>query len=691
MMIRITGLFHTLPLLSLLCSPIAHAGDDFTDGAYPCEPPTLISTIEGLDSPQGLTVEDGYAYLVNYGKLAIIDVSDPHNPELLCNAGGLYLPAFERVEITINQGAAYIGDAIINIEDKTDPWFMRYGAPGNAPIADGYMFKKKSLTDVSRPFCGANLEFTEPLFEFASHPVGTIAGLLTDQRTDRYDISDPLSPVLVQSGSPNYSFTPDYARYTPPYMILEEEDGTTAINTYHQATDNFISIELDDFWAHSVAARGEIVFAAKEGLEIYLLTPEPKLIARYLDEPGTEGIKAIRRLGEYFITAGHNSFAIIDIKTNPISGVSTPYEHTYLAIEGDTALLSAGQIETDGLGASVIDLSDITDPRYVARIPVDEPYGIDIASGLAYVAAKRDGLAVYDLADPANPAALATYNTSTNQSGTPNTRDIEIAGQHAYAIDRNAGLTVYEFDQNDQLLPIGSLSFGEGTHRIAIQGHTAFISGLSRLFIVDIADPANPQILSDIPELPGNRAYIQTARQDGDLLYTADMDNGYRIFDIANPADPIELARFDANVSTDKGDFTGLVYDAFPDGNLLHVAMSSFGFATYDNTDPMNPVLIRHNHGGPEQENNIRYRGFIRRGNLLHVSAGRAGLHTFDLNGCVVCPIDLNGDGALNFFDVTIFIEAFVMGDSIADLNQDSMFNFFDVTAFIADYNAGCP
>jgi hypothetical protein len=57
----------------------------------------------------------------------------------------------------------------------------------------------------------------------------------------------------------------------------------------------------------------------------------------------------------------------------------------------------------------------------------------------------------------------------------------------------------------------------------------------------------------------------------------------------------------------------------------------------------------------------------------------------------VVCGADLNGDGALNFFDVSAFLTAYSASDPIADFNDDGSLNFFDVSAFLTDYNAGCP
>lgn len=57
----------------------------------------------------------------------------------------------------------------------------------------------------------------------------------------------------------------------------------------------------------------------------------------------------------------------------------------------------------------------------------------------------------------------------------------------------------------------------------------------------------------------------------------------------------------------------------------------------------------------------------------------------------VDCPADLNGDGVLNFFDVSVFLTAFAAQSDIADFNNDGQLNFFDVSAFLAAFSEGCP
>jgi hypothetical protein len=65
----------------------------------------------------------------------------------------------------------------------------------------------------------------------------------------------------------------------------------------------------------------------------------------------------------------------------------------------------------------------------------------------------------------------------------------------------------------------------------------------------------------------------------------------------------------------------------------------------------------------------------------------------------VACRPDLfpvgAGDGQLNFFDISTFLQAFNAQQPAADFFPaaagDGAFNFFDVSTFLSEYNAGCP
>jgi murein tripeptide amidase MpaA len=57
--------------------------------------------------------------------------------------------------------------------------------------------------------------------------------------------------------------------------------------------------------------------------------------------------------------------------------------------------------------------------------------------------------------------------------------------------------------------------------------------------------------------------------------------------------------------------------------------------------------------------------------------------------GCPESSADVNGDGDLNFLDVSMFLSLFGSQDPVADFNGDGQWNFLDVSAFLAAFAAG--
>tara|TARA_E500000318_G_scaffold86482_5_gene82998 strand:- start:29944 stop:32109 length:2166 start_codon:yes stop_codon:yes gene_type:complete len=55
------------------------------------------------------------------------------------------------------------------------------------------------------------------------------------------------------------------------------------------------------------------------------------------------------------------------------------------------------------------------------------------------------------------------------------------------------------------------------------------------------------------------------------------------------------------------------------------------------------------------------------------------------------CAADITGDGVLDFFDVSAFLNAYNASDPLADFTGDGTLDFFDVSAFLNAFNAGCP
>ena len=672
----------------------AQAQDGTGDLNYTCEPPTLIGELGGLNNPLALTIEGDHAYIAQSdNSFLIVDLSDPTNPTLLANADDLPISVYDETRITINQGAAYVGESIINIEDKTDPWFMRYGAP-SLTITSGYAYSRFNNTTINltRPFAPGLDRFTDPLFEFDDDPAGIVDGLLVTAGLERYDISDPLDPVLIDQ-DPLVPDRDDVYRLESPHFIVNGDNAMNRLHTFQQPLDRFtsnpVAVGADDF-----SVRGDIIFSLSAGLQVSAMGDPPLPIASFSDDPVLASAKFIRPLGAYFLVVGPDTLAVYDIPTNPVGGVRTGSHTSFLELMGDTGVLSSGNLLSTRLAASVVDISDPSNPRWLADLPVAEPFGLASSADTVFVAGKQEGLLAFDLSNPAQPVLSATYNTSTNQAGTPNTRDIFIRGTHAYVADRNSGLTIYTIDPDQTLTPISNLSFNQAAQRVRVQDNLAFVSGNSKLFIIDISNPESPLELSSIDELPGTDNFIQSAVMQDQLLYTADEGVGYRVFDLSDLTNPVQLAHFTLDDLPPVSVGTHEVFDLSIRGNLLYVAASRRGIAVYDNTDPLNPILVRHTDPNTDgaTESIARYRDLVFRDNLLFTSAGEAGLRIFDLNDCAgTCPADLNADGVLDFFDVSLFLVAFADNDPSADLEPDGSFNFFDIARFLGLFNDGCP
>jgi hypothetical protein len=78
-------------------------------------------------------------------------------------------------------------------------------------------------------------------------------------------------------------------------------------------------------------------------------------------------------------------------------------------------------------------------------------------------------------------------------------------------------------------------------------------------------------------------------------------------------------------------------------------------------------------------------------GSVIEAAVDAVRIDSFTCEDPATCPADLNGDGALDFFDVSAFLTAYNGMDPIADFTGDGMFNFFDVSAFLSAFQAGCP
>jgi hypothetical protein len=55
-----------------------------------------------------------------------------------------------------------------------------------------------------------------------------------------------------------------------------------------------------------------------------------------------------------------------------------------------------------------------------------------------------------------------------------------------------------------------------------------------------------------------------------------------------------------------------------------------------------------------------------------------------------ICPVDINCDNFVDFFDYDDYVAAFESGGPVADFNRDGFLDFFDYDAFVGAFESGC-
>ena len=677
---------------------------------FNCTSPTLLGSIPDVGYINYLTIQDDFAYLsVDYSEFLIIDLSDPTAPQLLSRIE----PYGDEAEsITIIGDFAYLLSDdryyIYNIEDKSDPWFVRSYRPeylsnsGPAVHSATHIFTEDSLINITRPRAPGLDRYQLPDF-FLDTPLLIRGDTLYSTNLDRFDISNPLQPVGIGLAEPGIGFDPEQMKYEPPYLIELATSTSMRYATFLPTSDVPLYEELTlQSSSYAASIRNDVLFSVGETLEVAALSPTPAPTASYSNADGFAFPENIHRYGDLFLVSDGADLEIYDIPSNPIAGARGTGEPSYIELNGDIAVLGSYSFTTEEDAVSVFDIADPANPTLLSELPfpnsTDEPSGFAFNGNQLYVAVRSGGIHQFDLSNPGNPQLVAIHETSNN-GGVSRSRDIKIADGLAYVVDQRSDLTIYSIQGDGSLIPISNLSPipGPAPQWITLLGDLAMISSSTDASLIDISNPAAPEYRTTFEYKTMDTAdqmYFPSAFRDGNLLYTAENRNGYRIFDVSDASNPIELAHFFGDIDTPYGTYTTRAWRILVEDGILYLALSSGGFAIYDNSDPLNPQLLDYMLATvPQNGGNTNYRHFEKRGGLIYIASHDAGLRVLSVDGCRVntCVADFNGDGSLNFFDVSMFLVAFNEQDPIADLQSDGSFNFFDVAAFLTSFQAGCP
>jgi hypothetical protein len=365
----------------------------------------------------------------------------------------------------------------------------------------------------------------------------------------------------------------------------------------------------------------------------YLLTAQPS----DMEVMGSTLYIALRKTAGLLILDYADPAAPVEI------GRLEGFDLLSVAVDGDRAFCGRGTT-----GVLVVDLTDPTMPAEVGTF--DTPgsaNGTDVAGNTLFVAQGVDGLGIYDVTDPLAPVDLA--NPSTSGFCTY----VQVRDGVAYACDGD-GIRLFDVSAPAAPALLSSYNAGDTCYEMAFTDDptVVYLVGLSGMFVLMVADPANPVVLDaasvgnsfscadagavavvtsrytglhvlgdsfdEVANL-GNGGFSMRTRFDGDVLYVTDLSGGVRVFDVSDLAAPVQLTEIPTRPNC---------YDvAIADDVLYEVNAdnSGAGLEIFDVADPAAPApLASFNTTNQTQ-------GLGLEGDLLLLANGFGGLRSVDV------------------------------------------------------------
>jgi hypothetical protein len=159
--------------------------------------------------------------------------------------------------------------------------------------------------------------------------------------------------------------------------------------------------------------------------------------------PGTAPTGSFRLRGNRLISARGDTLAIHDL-TSPGSprllGSLKGGFATSTLMDADATLAAVVDF---GRSIAFYDISDAANPKALSRMQfADDPGGVRLGAGFAFLAAHEDGVRIYDLRDPANPV-LAAHLEFANPAQVW-AMGLALQGEHLFVAARLGGLLVYD-------------------------------------------------------------------------------------------------------------------------------------------------------------------------------------------------------------------------------------------------------
>jgi hypothetical protein len=237
-----------------------------------------------------------------------------------------------------------------------------------------------------------------------------------------------------------------------------------------------------------------------------------------------------------YIAGGITGLQILDVedpaRPSHLGSFTTTGAITNLALDGNRAFLvrqgSWNGSATIGGGIEIVDVAAPSHPTSLGSYPIEYPYQVQVMGTHAYVAA-LDGLHILDVSNPGAILQLSLAGVGYSS--------VQVIGNRAYALSNS--LTI--LDVANPAAPtiisnIPCLNYANDT-AVQVVGNTAHIVGGYSLCAINVSDPVHPKVTSYHYAL--GSAKITDIKVVGTIAYLAESDLNDGYFELVDTSEPI--------------------------------------------------------------------------------------------------------------------------------------------------------
>jgi hypothetical protein len=580
--------------------------------------PVLVKQIPLVGSEYNRTFLAGsILYLGRWDHLYVFDVSDPHNPQQLCDR---VLTGLIR-EIRVRDDRAYIGIGRVQSDYADTPALFIY--------------------DVSDPANPVSVGKYESPWEHKDCREFAVAGDYIygvnhwECRVDVISIGDEMRPVFIDHTSSDY---PTDLVYRDGYLYVAEHYTRIMIydvtNPDSPTLSDSVIVDCETMEIHDnrlyVEKSGDIaVFDFQAPGQLSLAGLRECISSRPLSFADTL----------MFIPQRCYGFEIDDI-TDP-STISTIDRYIYpihtlrgIDISGDYAYVVNYMSYVGGNrnGVHIVDVSDKHNPDYIRWVPLGgNPREALVYNDLLFVSGcqRTD---ILSLTNPTDPVFLSEFGWYTMAN--------DVRGSILFVSSGGWGIMVADISDPANPDSISTLRFDDViVGDMVLSGNLGYAATKYTLWTVDIADPSNIALLNDLELGGGSFSGYQMAKR-GNYIYFADGIHGLFVIDLSDPVQPDIASCYQPGGPN--------YYDVVVKRNYLIVAYSS-RFRVFDLSDPVNLESVQY----------VRLASPVQRlavqDDYLYV-ASQCGLYLYHIELPPVACGDADGSGGIDIDDVVWLI-----------------------------------